>query len=482
MTIHIIPLVFLILYAALTIGVANIVLRKKLGSEHFLVAARALPLTLVVAVLLGDMVGGASTVGVCQRGFTEGILSSLYSISLGIAFFAFASMMSARFRRLRAITIPEVVGRLFDAKTRLTSALVIGVAYFFIGITQIMAGGALLSPLLGIDIKLAEMIASITFVLIIVAGGLRSIALVNIIQIFVIYIGMLVSLLFSLSLIGGSVSGGFDRIWNELPASFWSFGARSPLTIAGEIIGTVFTFFAAQAAITGIFAAKDQKSAVRGTWIAGFLIMPVGICFAMLGMCAKIHFGTTLPHGLSAAPAMMLAHHPVVAGIALCGLFAAIISTGPLNFLAPIQIFIRDIYSVYINPDAEDRKLVFLNRILAVVLLFGGWTLAVTFREILQITYWAFAFRAGIAVILLSLTYLGARYVSEDGAFWGLIAGVLMFTAWTLTGSPYGVHVAIPSMATVFAATLIISRFRKRKHDLPREVREALYPGNVRDI
>ncbi len=195
-----------------------------------------------------------------------------------------------------------------------------------------MAGGALLSPLLGIDIKLAEMIASIIFVLIIVAGGLRSIALVNIIQIFVIYTGMIVSLFFSLSLIGGSVSDGFSRIWNELPASYWSIGTRSPLTIAGEVIGTVFTFFAAQAAITGIFAAKDQKSAVRGTWIAGFLIMPVGICFAMLGMCAKIHFGTTLPHGLSAAPAMMLAHHPVVAGIALCGLFAAIISTGPLNF------------------------------------------------------------------------------------------------------------------------------------------------------
>ena len=60
-------------------GVANIVLRKKLGSERFLVAARALPLTLVVAVVLGDMVGGASTVGVCQRGFNEGILSSFYS-------------------------------------------------------------------------------------------------------------------------------------------------------------------------------------------------------------------------------------------------------------------------------------------------------------------------------------------------------------------------------------------------------------------
>ena len=103
MTVNIVPLVMLIVYAVLTIIVANTVLRKKLGSDHFLVAARALPLSLVVAVVLGDMVGGASTVGVCQRGYNEGIVSSLYSVSLGLAFFAVAFTMSARYRKLRAI-------------------------------------------------------------------------------------------------------------------------------------------------------------------------------------------------------------------------------------------------------------------------------------------------------------------------------------------------------------------------------------------
>ena len=119
-----------------------------------------------------------------------------------------------------------------------------------------------------------------------------------------------------------------------------------------------------------------------------------------------------------------------------------------------------------------------MNRLLAVIIVFVGWTLAVFFQEILKLTYWAFAFRAGIGVILLGVTYLGSRYVSEDGAFWGLIAGVLVFAAWTLSGSPFGLHVAIPSMATVFIATLIISKFRTRKKELTPEVQEALHPGN----
>jgi solute:Na+ symporter, SSS family len=475
MTVHPIPLTILVLYAIITIVIANIALRKKLGSDHFLVAARSLPLALVVGVMLGDMVGGASTVGVCQRGFSDGVGASLYSISLGLAFFAVASTMSGRLRKMKAVTIPEVIGRLFDTRTRMTAALVIGVAYFFIGITQIMAGGALLSPLLGVDIKVAELIAASIFAAIIVAGGLKSIALVNIVQVVVIFTGMLVSLVGSLILIGGSVGGGITQLRTALPESSWNLFSRPPLTMTGEILGTVFTFFAAQAAITGLFAAKDTKSAIRGTWIAGFLIMPIGLCFAVLGMCARAHFGDAVPSGLAAAPAMMLELHPVLSGIALCGLFAAVISTGPLNFLAPIQIIIRDVYAVFIRPDATDKELVLLNRVLAIVLLAMGWAVAVAFQEILQLTYWAFAFRAGIAVILLAVTYIGARWVSESGAFWGLIAGVVVFVSWIKMGEPFGIHVALPSLGAVLVTTLIVSQIFKRKHELEPEVSEALY-------
>lgn len=474
---HIVPLVVLIAYTVLTIGVANIVLRRKLGSDHFLVAGRALPLALVVAVVLGDWVGGNATVGVGQRGYTEGIVGSSYSIALGIAMLVFAATMAARYRRLNAITIPEVVGRLFDRKTRLTAAIVIGVAYFIAGITQIIAGGALLAPLLGVNKATADLTAALIFMAVITAGGLRSIALVNVIQMCVIFIGIVASLAGSLALVGGSVSGGFTRLVHDLPPSFWSVTARNPLTLSGEVVATVFTCFAGQAAISGIFAARDTKAAVTGSWIVGILLMPIGVAFALLGMCARIHFGDALPYGLSAAPAMMLALNPFLAGIAMCGLFAAIVSTGPLCFLAPTQILIRDIYSVYINPDAADHTKLLLSRSIAVILLILGGIIAVSLTEVLKITYWGFAFRVGIAVILLSVTYLGARRVSENGAFWGLIAGVVAFAVWNFMGSPWGLHVGIPTAVTVFAATVIISRFQPRRAELGDEVKEAMYPG-----
>ena len=112
----------------------------------------------------------------------------------------------------------------------------------------------------------------------------------------------------------------------------------------------------------------------------------------------------------------------------------------------------------------------------AIVLLFAGWIVALTLQEILGVMYWAYAFRAGIGVIMLSVTYLGSRYISESGAFWGLIAGAVAFAIWTLVGTPFGLHVAIPSILTCFIATLVISHFNKRKEELSPEILEALHP------
>ena len=151
MNIHVIPLIILIAYFVITQVVASIVLRKKMGSEHYLVAGRALPTLIVLVVILGDWLGGGSVIGVAQRGYNQGVVGWIYPISIGIALLVFAFTMAARYRRVRAVTVPEVAGRVFDAKTRVATALMIAVAYYILFVTTIVAGGALLAPLLGVE-------------------------------------------------------------------------------------------------------------------------------------------------------------------------------------------------------------------------------------------------------------------------------------------------------------------------------------------
>ncbi len=475
MQLHAVPIAILIAYVVLTLVVANVVLRRRLGADHFLAAGRQLPMFMVLVIILGDWLGGGATIGVSQRGYTEGIVAWLYPISIGIALFALAFTMAARFRRMGAVTVPEVMGRLFDEKTRLASSIFIALAYFTLGITQIIAGGALLTSLLGVDKWLADLLSALVFLLIVVAGGLHSIALVNFIQCIVIFAGMACALFFSLRLIGGSAVEGLRLLVHGLLPSFWSFGSISPVTWSGEVLSTVFACFAAQAAVTGIFAAKDTRAAVRGTWIAAALIIPIGVVYVLVGMCARVHFGSELPYGLTAGPAMILQLNPVVAGIALCGILAAVISTGPLCFLAPTQIIMRDIYSVYINRHESDSRMLLLSRLLSAALIAAGLIIGILLYDLLKAIFWAFTLRCGIAVLLLSAAYLGARRVSEDGAFFSLVLGFIVMIVWSVLGSPYGIHIAIPTIVSVFVGAVVITVFRKRRAPLSQETHQAFY-------
>lgn len=289
---------------------------------------------------------------------------------------------------------------------------------------------------------------------------------------------MIIGLLFSLASIGGSVFGGFSKLVTDLPPSFWSFGATNPVTWGGELISVVFTAFAAQAAVTAVFAAKDVKSAVRGNLYTGLLIIPIGVVFVLIGMCARIYFGDNVPYGLSAGPAMFLVLNPVIAGIALCGAWAAIVSTGPLVILAVVQIVMRDFYKPYINPNASGKKELLYSRLVTIAFGVVAYLLAITMYKLLDTIFWAFTIRAGIGIILLIGVYMGTKRISENGAFWGLIIGLIALIGWTIAGSPWGIHVVVPTIVVVFAASLIISKFMKRKAELPPEVQEAIHPGS----
>jgi len=475
--IHIIPLLILIAYMILTVVIATFALRRTMSSEHYLVAGRTLSTGVVLGILTGSYLGGGSVIGVTQRSYNEGIVGWIYTLSLSLGAFIFAFVMAKRYRRFALTTIPEVINKLFDTKTRIMSLVLLIVAYFFIAMTGIIGGGALLSPLLGIEKWLADLITVAIFIAIIAVGGLPSIAAVNIVQVVVLSFMLIFGLVYSLALIGGSVAAGWGALFSELSPSYWSFTSIDPLTLSGEIIAVGVTGLVAAATVATMFAAKDEKAAFRGIFWTGVYLFPIGLVCALIGMCARIYFGDALPYGLSAGPAMMLAFPPVLAGIALCGFWAAIVSTTPIILIAMTQMMTRDIYQAFINPQASDKEVLLYSRMAAVVLGIVVWVIGIAMHHVIELIVIGAALRVGLAVALLIAVYIGARYVSEDGAFWGLIVGLITLIGWGVAGSPYEIHMALPAIVTSFISMIIISRFRKRKRAFSLETKEVLHPG-----
>jgi Na+(H+)/acetate symporter ActP len=108
--------------------------------------------------------------------------------------------------------------------------------------------------------------------------------------------------------------------------------------------------------------------------------------------------------------------HPVLGGIALAGILAAILSTvGPVNF-AIVTIITKDIYHSLINKTAVDGKIVSTARRLVVMVNILTVPLAIFIHgAILDAAYVSYAIRAiGAIVIILGIYRKG--WISDPGS------------------------------------------------------------------
>lgn len=117
--------------------------------------------------------------------------------------------------------------------------------------------------------------------------------------------------------------------------------------------------------------------------------------------------------------------HPVLGGIALAGILAAILSTvGPVNF-AVVTIATKDIYHGIINKTADDKKLISTARKLVIIVNLFTIPLAIySTGAILSLAYISYGIRAiGAIVIMLGIYKKG--WISTRGVRFAFLGGTI---------------------------------------------------------
>ena len=159
--------------------------------------------------------------------------------------------------------------------------------------------------------------------------------------------------------------------------------------------------------IQPVLAARDEKVAVKASFITAAVVAPFGFFTVFMGMYARVFFPTLDDLGgfsTNALPYLMMNKMtPIIGGIVLASIFAAILSTVSPIILAAGTMFTKDIYQKYINPDAPDKKIVFISRVATAIAGIGCIVLAVLLNgsKVLDIVYLAYTFRGALFIILL---------------------------------------------------------------------------------
>jgi solute:Na+ symporter, SSS family len=444
------------------------------SAADFLVAGRNLGLVACAVVVASEWLGGMSTIGVSEKAFTSGTMQPvLYNISTAAGMIIIGFTVARHYREKNVHTVSEMLENLFGKGVKSVSAIAFLAAYITLSYVQLQTCASVLGPLFGISWINAVLISSIVITAYTYVGGMHALAITGIIHVGAMFLGTGIALVVGLNKISGFESLSFRLIELGSPGNWYNPFSGGISYALSLVIGGVLGGMAGQASIQPIFAARNIKTARNAAVLSSLIIAPFGIMVALLGLIAKTGFfidAQAVANPKMVLPMLMTTPgfiHPVLGGIALAGILAAILSTvGPVNF-AVVTIATKDIYHSLINKTAVDSKIVSTARRLVILVNLVTVPLAIFIHgAILDAAYVSYAIRAiGAIVIMLGIYRRG--WISNHGVRWAFAGGTAS-VLFAVAGNKFSWFTVEETFVGVGSALVFIiagntwSRFKNR--------------------
>ena len=437
------------------------------GIVGYLLAGRGLPYWVVASLLAGLAIGGVSTIGTAEWAYERGISAGWYNAAWAAGAFAMALGAARRYRRLEITTLPELFETYYGTTARILGVIGQLVIQVVITSLQYVAGGAILRALLpGVfTLQSGMLVTALVFVGITLIGGFWAAGLTNVINVIVIYVGVVLGAIMCVDKIGG-----LGALPSGLPQGHPGFDlfAIGPGLIVAWFIVMMTTTHSTQAVIQIGFAAKDEKAAARGYLLGGLLILPVGFFAAMIGMAAAVsHPGIVAAEAL---PRMVMDLSPLAAGVILAGLWAADVSTASALLLGSAALVSSDIVKRFFAPNlspAGDQRLCRITVAILSVITFG---LALSIQGILRALLIGLTLTTAYTLVVL-MTIYWPSLCRRSTATWTLATTMVALGLWLVAPEswrvlPHPIYLAwIVSVVTF----LLVMAFDSRRITMPRE-------------
>jgi SSS family solute:Na+ symporter len=398
------------------------------GILGYLLAGRQMPYWVTAAALAGLAVGGASTIGVAERAYRSGFSAGWYNAAWAAGAIVMGWLTAGRFRRLELTTLPELFERHYGTTARILGVLGQIAIQVVITSLQYVAGGAILSSLMpGLFTFSSGMMATAAvFIAITLIGGLWATGLTNVLNVIVIYVGILIGVVLTLAKLGG-----LQPLLRALPAGHPGFDlwAVGPGLIVGWFMVMITTVQSTQSVVQISFASKDETHARRGYLLGGLIILPVGFLSAILGMAAAALYPGIVP--AEALPRAVLGLPPLAAGIVLAGLWAADVSTASALLMGSANLVLTDIVKRFFAPGLGEAHGRLVCRLTVLCLSVVTFLLAILVSGILKVLLIGLTLTTAFTLIVI-MTMFRPSLCRRSSASWTLLATYVSLAAWQL--------------------------------------------------
>lgn len=507
MKLHLADYLIIIVYFVFVITVGFIIKKKIKNSNDFLSSSRSIPLWITSLAFISANLGAQEVLGMIASGAKYGIMTvHFYWVGAIFAMVFLAVFMMPFYYGSKARSVPEYLFMRFDEKTRALNAVTFAVMTVFSSGISLFALAKLLEVILHWDFDVSVWLAAGIVMVYTFLGGLTSAVYNEVLQFFLIVLG-----LSPLMVVALHDAGGWDSIKANLAPELthaWKYMGKADdnpmgINFMSLIFGLGFVmsfgywctdFLVVQRAMI----ARNMNDAQRTPVIAAIpkMLMPLivvlpGVVAIALMQPALQSKGFAIPTTASGEldytmtlPSLIAHYYPSgLLGVGITALIASFMSGMAGNVTAFNSVFTYDIYQSYFVKGRSDKHYLWVGKfitIAGILISIATAYVAKSFNNINDFLQLVFSFVNGplFATFLLGMFW---KRTTGHGAFAGLLAGTIaaalthgltiaegkggwIYPAFEIkSGMGQAFIVASVSWITNFVITIVVSLFTKPK-------------------
>lgn len=422
---------YIIVYFVVLFSIGFYYFFKVKSADDYLIAGWNMGFWPIVGTIISTCCGAAVFIGWVGMGFDVGISGYFkFAFPSMLVSIGFVYFFARALRRQRLYTLADLFGERFGPMAGVVPSVFSAFIYSVPTLAlQLVGMSTIFKVIFGMETSHGIILAFALVLGFTILGGLPGTIITDALQSIIIIVGIVILFIASLNYGGGTA----QVIANTEPQYLkptGPFGLKEVLLYALSV-GPFYLVW--QSTWQRMFASKTESVAVRAG-ITGFTITLV-ICTLpfLIGLIARGYVPLDIHPDLLFSYITYELLPPYLGGLVVMALLAALLTGADSFILQGSSNLTVDLYNKFINPTADNKKMMFVSRLTVVIISVLGLIVALNITNIIVMYQWALRL-SGTVLVIPFLAVMFWRRVTQAGVISSMSLALIATFSWPYLG------------------------------------------------
>ena len=453
----------LIFYMIVVIGIGVYMRRRIRTEKDYLAAGGTLGALVGGATLAATQMSAGTAIGTVGFHYQTGYNFAWIWLAIWASWVIMALLMGPKMKAFYnshgALTIPDLLGTRYESNAiRVVSVVILLFAFGLTIVAELVGGSYILNVAFGIPTTVGVLIIASVFITYTILGGLFAIAYTDLLQMLVFTVGFAIAIPYVVNKAGGFVA--LNEKLSSIDPSLVANGMPLNTLVASGISFFILLLGYPIIAIR-FYSLRDSRTIRRAVGISFIFQGLIAVSVAFLGVGARVLFPHLSTPDLASPTIAMKLLPPVLGGLLLAAILAAIQSTVSAVLLMLGSAVSHDLLKNVMGREMTERQTVNATRLVVLIMGLIPIPFALNPLPLIQQIWINAAALIGSSFAVVALLGLYWKRGTTAGAMASMVGGIVTAAVWLALGNPFGVNAVYISVPVSLLGMVLVSLVTK---------------------